>query len=193
MAATPHLSGLRRPYIGSTSYERLHPGDVIVPWEADRDPTLLEVCGTWTVTAVDFTPQGPCCLSAGHMTLSTDRDVRQHQHRDQPVKIIAPDRCWRLAEICARHGWHLRRSIDRLYWFACHIGADGVYRRLWPSVTNPDSHPDGKWVWGASRDGSHLGSGTGVLAACWDAVHQTTPPTRSVEATGTPTRREGEL
>jgi hypothetical protein len=167
-----------KPYTGSTNHEWLRAGDVIVPWEADRDPTLLEICGTWTVTAVDFAPTGPCCLPCGHMSITTNRDLRRHQRRDQPVKILAPDSCARLVEICQRHGWHLRRSRDGLHWFASHIDADGVYRRLWPTADNPTADPDQQWVWGASHDGSHLGSGTGPLAACWAAVHQCSPRSR---------------
>lgn len=151
---------------------------MIVPWEADHDPTLLEICGSWSVTAVDFTPLGPCCLPGGHMTITTDRDQRQHQRRDQAVKILAPDSCQQLVEICTRHGWHLRRSRDRVHWFASHIDLDGVYRRLWPAVDNREADPDLEWVWGASHDGSHLGSGTGPLAACLAAacpVHPRTP------------------
>jgi hypothetical protein len=178
-----------RPYIGSTNNEWLQPGDVIVPGEADRCPELFDICGTWTVTAVDFAPQGPCCLRVGHMSITTDRDLRRHVRRDQPVKIVAPDRYWRLANICHRYGWHLRRSSAQRSWFASQIGADGVYRRLWPTADNPYCAPGKTWVWGASHNGSHLGSGTDTLAGCWSAVNRCAPTGH--QNTDHPTTKKG--
>ena len=175
------------PCIGSIVNSQLRPGDVIVPFEADRDPELLHICGTATVTAVDFAPQGPCCLPARHMSIATDRQQRHHQYRDEPVKIIAPGHLRGLADTCRHNGWHLRRSTNGV-WFASHIGTDRVYRRLWPAPDNHDADPAAEWGWGASYDGRHLGSGTGSFDVCWHAVNHTTAahsaePVRGEEGT----------